>query len=60
MRGIRGNNCQKVTEQINEKLGEVVASAPTEEMYEQVIVTDQTLYNTDSSPSSGWDGSTTW
>ena len=52
MRGIKGNNCNKVTEAINEKLGKVVATAPTEEMYEQALVVDQTLYNTDSDGSS--------
>ena len=56
VRGIRGNNCHKVTEAINEKLGEVVASAPTEEMYEQEIVLDQTLIQTNSE----WSGSSTW
>lgn len=57
VRGIRGNNCHQVTEAINEKLGEVVASAPTEEMYEQEVVLDQTLTQT----ISDWQGPTsTW
>jgi len=59
VRGVKGNNCHKITEDINEQLGQVVASAPTEEMYEQVIVQDQTLYNSESS-SGGWDGSSSW
>ena len=56
VRGIRGNNCHHVTEAINEKLGEVVASAPTEELYEQEVVLDQTLIQTtsESTGSSSW------
>ena len=50
VRGIKGNNCHKVTEKINEMLGEVVESRPTEEMFEQEITTEQTLYDS-------WDGS---
>ena len=58
VRGIKGNNCHKVTEKINESLGEVIASAPTEELYEQELVIDQTVKNTQSG--SGWDGGSTW
>ena len=54
VRGIKGNNCAKVTETINSQLGEVVASRPTEEMYEQEVKVDQTLYETD------WNGGSTW
>ena len=56
VRGIKGNNCSKITEAINEKLGKVVATAPTEEMYEQALVVDQTIFNTesDSSSTSSW------
>jgi hypothetical protein len=62
VRGIKGNNCHQVTESINEALGEVVASQPTEEMYEQELVVDQTVQNTNSAgdSSSGWEGSSTW
>ena len=56
--GIKGNNCEKVVEGINEQLGEVVASSPTEEMFEQEVVVDQTLYNSDSSDWSS--GGNTW
>jgi len=37
VKGIRGDNCQKITEDINAELGEVVSSRPTEEMYEQEL-----------------------
>jgi hypothetical protein len=47
VRGIKGNNCEQVTEKINSALGEVVASRPTEEMYEQEVKVDQTLYESD-------------
>uniref|UniRef100_A0A7S2YGR7 Uncharacterized protein n=1 Tax=Entomoneis paludosa TaxID=265537 RepID=A0A7S2YGR7_9STRA len=60
VRGVKGGECHKVTEKINELLGEVVASQPTEEMYEQEIVTDQTLYNSESSGDSSWEGSSSW
>lgn len=55
VRGIKGNNCEKVTETINSQLGEVVATRPTEEMFEQEVKVDQTLYETD------WNGgSSSW
>lgn len=62
VRGIKGNNCHSVTEKINESLGEVVFSTPTEEMYEQELVVDQTVQNTQGTgdSSSGWEGSSTW
>jgi uncharacterized membrane protein len=59
VRGIKGNNCHKITEKINEQLGEVIASRPTEEMYEQEVQVSQTLYNTDSS-SNNSDWSSSW
>lgn len=55
VRGVKGGNCHKVTEKINEQLGKVVDSSPTEEMYEQEVLMDQTLTNTEST---SWDGST--
>ena len=55
VRGIKGGNCHKVTEKINEALGKVVQSAPTEELYEQEVVLDQTLVQTEGT---SWDGST--
>jgi Protein of unknown function (DUF2997) len=55
VRGIKGNNCHKVTEKINEALGSVVASTPTEEMYEQSVIVTETI-----SLSNGWDGSSSW
>jgi len=62
VRGVKGGNCHKVTEKINEALGEVVASEPTAEMFEQEVVVEQTLYNKDSGSSSGggWEGSSSW
>ena len=61
VRGVKGNNCHKVTEKINESLGKVVASAPTEEMYEQEVVIEQTLTNNVGDGSAGdWEGKTSW
>jgi hypothetical protein len=66
VRGVKGDNCHKITESINESLGKVVASEPTEELYEQELVVEQTLTESvgtgdDSSASSdSWEGQSTW
>jgi hypothetical protein len=65
VRGIKGNNCHKVTEKINESLGKVVASEPTEELYENELVIDQTLTNTvgdgdSSTDGASWEGKSSW
>lgn len=60
VRGIKGNNCHKVTEGINEALGEVIATKATEEMYEQELVVDNTIYENEqdsSGPDSSWSSS---
>ncbi len=57
VRGIKGNNCQTVTQAIHEQLGKVVATEPTEEMYEQEVKVSQTLYNTDSTTNGDWSSS---
>jgi hypothetical protein len=58
VRGVKGNNCHKVTEQINEQLGKVIQTQPTEEMYEQEVEVKQTLYQSDNS--GDWEGSSAW
>jgi Protein of unknown function (DUF2997) len=64
VRGIKGGNCHKVTEGINEMLGKVVATAPTEEMYEQEVVIDQTVTETVGESSgtgeASWEGKSSW
>ena len=63
VRGVKGNNCHKVTEGINEMLGKVVATAPTEEMYEQEVVVETTLTESVSNGNSNgnsWEGSSSW
>lgn len=55
VRGVKGGHCHSVTEKINEQLGKVVNSAPTEEMFEQEVTVDQTLTQTEGT---SWDGST--
>lgn len=63
VRGVKGNNCHKVTEKINESLGKVVASEPTEELYENELVIDQTLTNTvgdSSTDGASWEGKSSW
>jgi hypothetical protein len=63
VRGIKGGECHKVTEEINQSLGKVVDSKPTEEMYEQEIVIEQTVSVKNESgggSDSGWEGSSSW
>eukprot|EP00551_Chaetoceros_affinis_P002823 CAMPEP_0203634448 /NCGR_PEP_ID=MMETSP0088-20131115/1397_1 /ASSEMBLY_ACC=CAM_ASM_001087 /TAXON_ID=426623 /ORGANISM="Chaetoceros affinis, Strain CCMP159" /LENGTH=156 /DNA_ID=CAMNT_0050488061 /DNA_START=120 /DNA_END=587 /DNA_ORIENTATION=+ len=64
VRGIKGGECHKVTEEINQSLGKVVDSKPTEEMYEQEIVIDQTIEiqngNNGGGSGGGWDGASSW
>lgn len=57
VRGIKGNNCHKVTDQISSKLGEVVATSPTEEMYEQEVTLDQTVKQTEGD---SFEGGSSW
>ena len=64
VRGIKGGECHKVTDEINQSLGKVVDTKPTEEMYEQEIVIEQTVdvknSNGGGSGSGGWDGASSW
>ena len=39
--GVKGDNCQELTEKINEALGEVYHTQPTEEMFEQKVELEQ-------------------
>jgi hypothetical protein len=62
VRGVKGPDCQKLTEKINEALGVVIRSEPTEEMFEQEVKIDQTLTNSNMEGSSGdsWEGASSW
>mmetsp|Transcript_127888 Transcript_127888/g.368374 ORF Transcript_127888/g.368374 Transcript_127888/m.368374 type:complete len:135 (+) Transcript_127888:121-525(+) len=62
VRGVKGNNCNKVTEKINQALGEVILSQPTEEMFEQPIVLENTLTQTlgDIGGGDSWEGQSSW
>lgn len=57
VKGVRGVNCNKVTEEINAALGKVIDTVPTEEMFEQelTINTEVTI-----SEGSDWEGSSSW
>jgi hypothetical protein len=57
VRGIKGGDCHKVTEEINNNLGKVTTSSPTEEMYEQEVIINQ---NVEVKNDSGWEGSSSW
>ena len=69
--GVKGADCLKVTEKINEQLGNVISTTPTEEMHEQELQIEQTntLYVEDgqdgtgsssSSSTTSWEGSSSW
>jgi len=55
VRGVKGGNCQDVTAAINKQLGNVVDSQPTEEMFEEEVLIEQTLEQ-----KNGWDGASSW
>lgn len=57
VRGVKGGECNSITEDINAALGEVVASEPTEEMFQEKI--GETLYNTETD-SGDWEGKSSW
>jgi hypothetical protein len=54
---VRGKNCQDITEAINKQLGNVVASQPTEEMFEEEVLVQTTL---EQKVDGGWDGASSW
>jgi hypothetical protein len=55
VRGVRGKNCQDITEAINKQLGNVVASQPTEEMFEEEVFIQTTLeQKVDGGGTSSW------
>ncbi len=54
VRGVKGGNCHKITEDINAALGVVISSSPTEEMFEQEVVVNQKITQSD------WEGSSSW
>lgn len=61
VRGVKGNNCNKVTEKINQALGEVIISQPTEEMFEQPILLENTLTQTlGEVVGDSWEGQSSW
>mmetsp|Transcript_13953 Transcript_13953/g.23193 ORF Transcript_13953/g.23193 Transcript_13953/m.23193 type:complete len:114 (+) Transcript_13953:147-488(+) len=57
VRGVKGMNCNKVTDEINAVLGKVVDTAPTEEMFQQDLTIDTEITI---SEGSDWEGSSTW
>ena len=54
VRGVKGANCHKITEDINKALGVVISTTPTEEMFEEEIVVNQKITQSD------WEGSSSW
>jgi len=43
--GVKGTDCTKITEELNEKLGKVLDMKPTEEMYEEKVKVENTVYD---------------
>merc|ERR1711957_449253 len=60
VRGIKGGECHKITDEINAHLGKVVATTPTEEMFEEKIVIEETITIDSEEKDSGWDGASSW
>jgi Protein of unknown function (DUF2997) len=61
--GIKGPDCLKLTESLNEALGgRVIRSEPTEEFFEQDVKIDQTVTNSNLDGFSGdsWEGASSW
>eukprot|EP00548_Thalassiothrix_antarctica_P000418 CAMPEP_0194129392 /NCGR_PEP_ID=MMETSP0152-20130528/631_1 /TAXON_ID=1049557 /ORGANISM="Thalassiothrix antarctica, Strain L6-D1" /LENGTH=104 /DNA_ID=CAMNT_0038823571 /DNA_START=144 /DNA_END=458 /DNA_ORIENTATION=+ len=58
VKGVKGGECHKVTNAINAKLGEVIATQPTEEFYEQEIFINNEV--TIKQSGSDFDGSSEW
>jgi hypothetical protein len=60
--GVKGESCLEVTRELNEKLGNVISTSPTEEMFQEEIKIDQTLINGNTEGDSGasWEGSSSW
>mmetsp|Transcript_14292 Transcript_14292/g.18032 ORF Transcript_14292/g.18032 Transcript_14292/m.18032 type:complete len:119 (+) Transcript_14292:163-519(+) len=58
VKGVKGEQCVSVTEELNEMLGEVVDQQKTEEFFEEEIKIQQTVEN--KGTTGGWQDSTTW
>ena len=43
--GIRGSDCTKVTEELNEKLGKVTQTKPTEEMFQEKVDVKESVFD---------------
>mmetsp|Transcript_5251 Transcript_5251/g.7584 ORF Transcript_5251/g.7584 Transcript_5251/m.7584 type:complete len:113 (+) Transcript_5251:87-425(+) len=59
VQGVKGEACLKITEEINEALGEVVHTQPTEEMYQSEVVISEEIKVTNSE-NNGYEGSSSW
>jgi len=67
VRGVKGENCHKVTERINGMLGKQIDTKPTEELYETELTISNTVEEkVDGSGGSrdgsggGWEGASSW
>lgn len=55
--GVKGGDCLKVTEEINEKLGTVITTEPTEEMVEETIRVQEVNVLKNGASESNWSDS---
>jgi len=60
VRGVKGGECHKITDEINAHLGKVVDTAPTEEMFEQKVFVEQTVSVDSEQKDAGWEGQSSW
>ena len=57
VRGVKGIDCQSLTEVFNKELGEVYESKPTAEMFEQKV---ELTVDAEATVSESWTGSGSW
>lgn len=55
--GVKGSDCEKITEAVHEALGKVVSSEPTEEMFEEKVIQKEVI---NIKEENGWEGTSTW
>ena len=59
--GVKGDNCHKLTAELNEKLGTVIDTKPTEELFEQnVVVSNEQSITMGSGGTSNSDYGSSW
>jgi len=60
VRGVRGNDCHKITARVNEELGKEAHTQPTEEMFQEKVQIAQKINLKNGNAETDWEGSTSW